>query len=201
MKPLRQGPHRHGTLIAPERAFPYSSDAPTGFEEPTLEAAGALHIVIELGLPEFRPCRWGGRIRAPFMAVPKAAVNEANRAVATQDQVGRSGQTANVESEAEPVCVQCASKDMLWLGVLGRYACHHPRSSSFVDDVGHRVGGPCAQVAQNHDFTRGGEREQVASADGRSDRMAVTIGAEAPRRWRRGQTRDGHSHRQLCRVA
>ena len=43
------------------------------------------------------------------MAMPKAAVNEANRAVATQDQVGRSGQTANVESEAEPVCVQCAS--------------------------------------------------------------------------------------------
>ena len=166
LKPLRQGSHRYETRVAAECAFPNSSDAPTGFKELTLGTAVALHIVVELRLPEFRPCRWGRRIRAPFMAVPEAAVNEANRAVPTQDKVRGPGHTANVESEAEPLCVKCASKDKFGLGVLGRYARHHPRSSGLVYDVGHRVGGPRVQVARTHDFTRGCEREQVAAADG-----------------------------------
>ena len=166
LKPLPQGPHRHGTLIAAERAFPHSSDAPTGVKELTLGAAVALDIVIELRLPEFRPCRWDGRIRAPIMSVPEAAVNEANGVVATQDKVRSPRHTANVDSEAEPLCVKCASEDEFGLGVLGGYARHHPRSSGFIDDVGHRIGGRRVQVARSHDFTRGCVREQVAAADG-----------------------------------
>ena len=163
---MTQGPYRHGMLIAAECAFPHSSDAPTGFKELALGAAVALDIAIELRLPEFRPCRWGGSKRAPFMAMPEAAVNEANCTVATQDQVRASRQTPNVESETEPLCVKCASKDKFGLGVLGRYARHHSGSSGFVDNVGHRVDGPHAQVFQSHDFTRSCEREQVSAAIG-----------------------------------
>ena len=82
------------------------------------------------------------------MTVPEAAVNEANGAVATKDQVWGSRQTANVESEAEPLCVKCASNDQFGLGVLGSYARHHPGSSGLIDDVGHRVGDPRVQVPE-----------------------------------------------------
>ncbi len=80
-------------------------------------------------------------MRASFMAVPEAAVNEANGAVATENDIRRSGETPDVESESKPLRVKCSSKNEFGLGVLGRYARHHPRPSSLVDvdDVGHRV--------------------------------------------------------------
>ena len=130
---------RHVKRIAAECALRHRSNSPASLEELTLGAAIALHIVIELGLPECRPCRWGGRIRAPFMAVPEAAVNEANGTVATENEIRRSGETPDVESESKPLRVKCPSKNEFGLGVLGRYARHHPRSSGLVDDVGHRV--------------------------------------------------------------
>ena len=147
-EPLPQGSDCYGTCIAAEGAFPHSGDSPASVKKLTLGAAVAGHIVIELRLPELRPCRGCRRVRASFMAVPEAAVNEANGAVASKDKIRGSGQMSSVESEAKPLCVKRASKDKFGLGVLGRYGCHHSRSSGLVDDVGHRVRGPWSKLPE-----------------------------------------------------
>ena len=52
------------------------------------------------------------------MAVPEAAVNEANGTVATENEIRRSGETADVESESKLLRVKCPSKNEFGLGVL-----------------------------------------------------------------------------------
>ena len=135
--------------------------------------------------------------------MPETAVNEANCTIATQDKVGGSGQTANVESEAEPLCVKCASEDKFGLGVLGRYTCHHPeiewpcrrcRSSGWRS--------ACSSCPETTISREVAKREQVTAADGDKDRVAVIIVGEGLRRWRCELIRDltiNRSARRLMR--
>lgn len=159
-KPVLQSLQSDRARIGSESALPHNGDSPPGFEEVAFRTAVPLHVAIELGLPELRSCRWGGRVGASRMAMPKAAVNEANRAVATEDKIRCSRETPYMESESKPPRVERPSNDEFGLRVLRRYARHHARSRGPVHDVGHQLGGPFVQPVRTHDFTRGCHREQ-----------------------------------------
>ena len=61
-------------------------------------------------------------ISAAFVAVPETTVDKYGSLVFAQDDVGRAGEPAHVDSVAVTARVQVTAHEHLWLGVLALYA-------------------------------------------------------------------------------
>ena len=107
-----------------ELALPYLDDVPA--HEAELEAFGvvALAVALYFGLPEVGVGFGQDVVAAAFVAVPEAAVDEDDRAVLAQHDVGRAGQAADVDAETEPACKQVFAHQYLGLGVAAADAGH-----------------------------------------------------------------------------
>ena len=162
-EPLLQSAYRHRKPVATEGALPHDSDSPTCFEELALRTVVPLDIALELGLPEVGPGGRRGCVTAPRMAVPETAMNKANGTVATQDNIGLSGEIPDMEPESESAPVKRPSKGEFRFGVLPRYARHHSRPRGLVDDVSHRLLCSPVRSSRNPDFTRGQPQDQAST--------------------------------------
>ena len=75
-----------------QRALPDNRDPPPGLEKIVLIPLVPVDIGTELGLPEMLVRGGRGRMFTPSVAVPKAAVYEANSSKPTKHQIRRTGQ-------------------------------------------------------------------------------------------------------------
>ena len=74
-----------------------------------------------LGSPKLRVAFWYHIVFAAFMSMPKATVDENDRAVFAQDNVGMTRQTWVVQSITEPSAEQESPHLYLGFGVLPSY--------------------------------------------------------------------------------
>lgn len=107
-----------------ELALPHLDDVPTHAAQ--LEAFGkvALAVALNLGLPEVGAGLGKDGVAAAFMTMPEAAVHEDDGAVLAEHDVGRAGQAADVDAEAEPPGKQVLAHQDLGLGVTAADAGH-----------------------------------------------------------------------------
>ena len=105
--------HRWGlefSLLA-QRAFPDDRDSPAGIEQCVPVTPIAFHIGVELRLPEFRARGRGGCVRAAYVSVPEAAVNETHCSKSGKHQVGGAGKFAVMQAISETAGMQCPTQD------------------------------------------------------------------------------------------
>ena len=127
----------------PQGALPYCRHAPPVFEESCANGAVSSGVRIELRPPELRPGRRDGRVAAPFVSMPEAAVHEDHSAVLRKNKVRSTVNLAGMKPEAEPARVQCPPDSQLGPGVLSPDPRHHPGSGLLVHDIGHIRPGFC----------------------------------------------------------
>ena len=92
-------------------AFPDDRDSPAGFEQVASVALVPFHVGKELGTPELLAGGWRGRVRAPGMSVPEAAVHEAHGSESGKHQIGGAGELAVVQAVSETVCVESPAEN------------------------------------------------------------------------------------------
>ncbi len=137
-KPLSQEQRADFHLLgSPKCAFPYHRNAPPVFEESCANGAVSGDVRIELRPPELRPACRDGRVAAPLVSVPEAAVHEDHGAVLRKDKVRSTVNLAGMKPEAETARVQCPPESQLGLGVLSPDPRHHPGTGLLVHDIGH----------------------------------------------------------------
>jgi hypothetical protein len=122
---------------SPQGALPYRRHAPPVFEEFFANGAVSSDVRIELRPPELRPGCRDGRVAAPFVSMPEAAMYEDNSAVLRKNKVRSTVNLAGMKPEAETARVQCPPESQLGLGVLSPYSRHHPGTGLLVHDIGH----------------------------------------------------------------
>lgn len=102
-----------------------------------MNGAVSSDVRIELRPPELRSgCRYG-RVAAPLVSVPEAAVHEDHGVVLRKDKVRSTVNLAGMKSEAETARVQCAPESQLGPGILSPDPRHHPGTGLLVHDIGH----------------------------------------------------------------
>lgn len=98
--------HRSGKFGFGNLAFPNGDDIPfDGFKSLDVQEVSFLVMSDFVG-PELRVGFWDGVELASLVAVPEAAVDENGGAVSRQDDVGRSGEGADILAEAESAMEQ-----------------------------------------------------------------------------------------------
>lgn len=110
-QPLVQHRRSFEHSMLAQRAFPYDRDPPAGLEQCESVTSVALHVGVELRLPEFRPRCRGGGVRAACMSVPEAAVNETHCSKSGKHQIGGAGQLANMQTKSETTGMECPTQD------------------------------------------------------------------------------------------
>ena len=121
----------------PQCALPHRRYSPSVFEEFCTNGAVPSDVRFELRPPEVRPgCRYG-RVAAPLVSVPEAAVHEDHGAVLRKDKVRSTMNLAGMKPEAKTARVQCPPESQLGLGVLSPDPRHHPGTGLLVHDIGH----------------------------------------------------------------
>ena len=78
--------------LSAKGAFPDDSDTPTGLQEPGVVPLVPGHRGRELGVPEMHASLGCRGVLAALVAVPEAAVDEADRAVLGEDEIRPSRQ-------------------------------------------------------------------------------------------------------------
>ena len=122
---------------SPQGALPYRRHAPPVFEESCANGTVSSGVRIELRPPELRPGCRDGRVAAPFVSMPEAAMYEDNSAVLRKNKVRSTVNLAGMKPEAETARVQCPPEGQLGLGVLSPDPRHHPGTGLLVHDIGH----------------------------------------------------------------
>lgn len=137
-KPYRQAFRRGFHLFRlPQCALPYRRHAPPVFDESCANGAISSGVRFELRPPELRPgCRYG-RVAAPLVSVPEAAVHEDHGTVLRKDKVRSTVNLAGMKPEAKTARVQCPPESQLGPGVLSPDPRHHPGTGLLVHDIGH----------------------------------------------------------------
>ena len=74
---------------------------------------------------------------APFVPVPKAAMNKYYNAITSENEVRGAGEMSVMETETQSPAVQKASNQHLGQGVLAANAGHHSRSGLRINNVCH----------------------------------------------------------------
>ena len=85
----------------------------------------AIDIAPELPLPEFFISPGDGRVAAPFMPMPEAAVDEHNRAVLREHKVRGAGQLSDMKSIAKSLGEEKGAKGSFRPSVDSANARHH----------------------------------------------------------------------------
>ena len=112
-QPLVQVERDFKLLWLAQCAFPDNCNSPAGLKQFVSVASIALHVGGELRLPEFRARGRCGRVRAPGMSMPKAAVHEAHGAESGKHQIRGAGQLAGVQPVSETAGVESPAQDEL----------------------------------------------------------------------------------------
>ena len=120
-----------------QRTFPDDRVSPAGLEQVSAVSPVPLHVGIELVLPEFRACGRCGRVWAPVMSMPEAAVNETHRSESTKHQIGRAGEFSIMQSVSEAKCVESPPESQFGYSISAPDSRHHPGTSRLIHYVRH----------------------------------------------------------------
>ena len=110
--------------LCPQSAFPDGCHSPTVFQQFQPYAPVALHVGPEFALPELATSGRIGCSRAARVAMPKAAVNEADRLEARKDEIGCAGKAPNVKPIPEATHVERSTQGELGFRVVRGDARH-----------------------------------------------------------------------------
>ena len=91
----------------------------------------------KLGLPEVLARLWRRGVSAAFMAMPEAAVDEADCVVLGKDEVGPAGQALPVKSVPEAAGMEGLTQNQLRFRVFAPDGGHNSGSCCLVDGVCH----------------------------------------------------------------
>ena len=89
--------------------------------------------------PPFCTCLWDDKIFAPFVAVPKTAMNKDDRFVFRKDDVRFTGQVFHIYPVTETFTKKVFPDKKLWLGVFCLDPGHIIAPGFLGMNVGHRV--------------------------------------------------------------
>ena len=128
---------RHFALLGFQLAFPQDDGVPT--EQTELDALlhVALAVALNLGFPEGGVCLGKYEVRAIFVAMPEASVDEDDRPIFSQHNVGRAGQTFHVYPVAESAGEEVAAHHHLGLRIAASDALHASSPLFRCQSVGH----------------------------------------------------------------
>ncbi len=112
-------------------AFPNDQYVPSEIPETPLHPSIPANVVIEFRLPVLRPGLRTRRSLATGMAMPKASMNKDDLAPRGEDEVGRAGEVASVQTEAIAERVGQAADAHFRFRVLAANA-RHERAASRV---------------------------------------------------------------------
>ena len=121
-----------------QRAFPDDRDSPAGLEQAVPVASVPLRVGIELGSPELRAGGRDGRVRAPGMAVPEAAVDKAHGSELTKDEIGSAGEFPVVQTVSQTACVKGPAQGEFGPRVSSADSRHHAGARGLIHYVRHR---------------------------------------------------------------
>ena len=97
--------------VAAQRALPDDCDTQAGIKQAAPSAPIALHVRVELRLPEFLSSGRRRRVRATCMSVPEAAVDEAHGSESSKHQIRGAGKLAVVQAESETARMESPTED------------------------------------------------------------------------------------------
>lgn len=123
-----------------ESAFPHDCNPPTTFYQRTFVPLITRHVRLEFCPPKLRARRRCAGICAFGMAVPEATVNKYRDSPPRQNDVGRAGHRADIQTKSKACSVQCLPNCQLRLGVPPADRGHHPRSRLGRNDICHVIG-------------------------------------------------------------
>ena len=126
VQPLLQHPCRSGFTLPSQRALPDDSHSPSGFQKKTPVPRVAVHVGLELRLPEFLTSGGGGGVRAPCVSVPETAVNEAHGSEPTKHEIGGTRQPSVVKTIPQTACVESPAENDFGYSVPAPNPGHHP---------------------------------------------------------------------------
>ena len=115
---------RHFALLGFQLAFPQDDGVPPHQTELDALLHVALAVALNLGFPEGGVCLGQDEVRAIFVAVPEASVDEDDRPIFSQYNIGRAGQTFHVHPVAESAGEEVAAHHHLGLRIAASDALH-----------------------------------------------------------------------------
>lgn len=89
--------------------------------------------------PEFRPSLWNLEVFASAMPVPETAMDEYNRLVFRENQIGFAGKVFDMKPVTEAPLVQGFADQHFRFGVLATDTGHHPAAGSRIDNIRHSM--------------------------------------------------------------
>lgn len=126
-KEVAQSVAQHGDV--PGLALPYDQHSPACRLQRCFLPGIPLHIGVELRRPELVSGRGNGCLPTAGMPMPEAAVDEDDRPIAGEHQVGRAGQIPTMEAEAITQSVRRPADDQFRLGIAIPYPGHEGGAS------------------------------------------------------------------------
>ena len=143
-------------------ALPDDRDSPAPVEQVSSSSPVPLHVGTELRLPELRSGGRSGCVPTSWMAVPEAAVNEADGAKPAEHQIRRSGQASVVQAIPDSTRVQGTAKEEFRYSVPASDSCHHSGAGRSIDYVRHllHLHGSGGGARPTMDFTGGPVHDQ-----------------------------------------
>lgn len=103
-------------------ALPDDHHPPPDFPEFSPHDPVSFHIPLKLPAPEIDPCLRHVTKAAALVPVPETAVNQNNRPVTRQNNIGAAGQVRNVEAKPVAKAVEDRANRQLRLGVAAANA-------------------------------------------------------------------------------
>ena len=122
-----------------ERAFPYCCNSPADIEQFLSFSFVASHIGIEFCLPEFTASRRSIGIGTSRVTMPEAAVDQADRSVAWENDVRFAWQFLVVQAVSEPASMKGAPQHDLRACVLAANPRHHAGPCCLVHYIRHQL--------------------------------------------------------------
>ena len=122
-------------------AFPHGEDAPAFASKALLVAAVPQPIPVELFLPEDAIGLWHHCKFAVRVLVPEAPVNKNHDVKSRQNDVGPSGQVANVQSKSKSLGMEKPSNGHFRPRIASSNPRHHATSGRAIKDVCHALDG------------------------------------------------------------
>lgn len=118
-------------------ALPHSCHPPPRGEKLGSHSLVASNVCVEFRLPEFRPSRRRRCVATALMAMPETAVDEHDRVVLRENEIGPANNILGMKAISEASHVQSCTKLTLGLCVTTFDARHHSGSGRFVHYVDH----------------------------------------------------------------
>ena len=136
-KPLLQLQRDPGFVAFAQRTFPDDRDSPACLQQTGTVPSIPFRVGVELALPEFRAGRRGGRVRTTGMAVPEAAVHEADGSELTKDEIGSTRKSAVMQTISQTVGVKSPPQDEFGPRVSSADSRHHAGAGRLIHYVRH----------------------------------------------------------------